>query len=277
LITEQTNDEKRSDVGLPPVFLINLQRDRERLQIMTARLQEIGLDFKRIEGVVGADLNLDTCQHYDGMRRRKFFGRDLKHGEMGCLLSHRKIYQLMLDKKIPYALVLEDDVQFSTEFPEILRKICTLPRRWDMVRFLGSKKITRLGRRRIQPLWGEYFLARIRGTHGGTHAYLLTLNAAKLLLKQTDRAWLPIDAIHGRCWVSGIESFVVHPAPLTTDPAAGTTIGDTRFDKTLMLSKHERYFFPIRRFMFKLGEGVGKRWVFWKAWVRDGRGRTERD
>lgn len=260
---------------LPPVFLINMARDVARRRQMTERLDAIGLPFTVVEAVVGATLDLATCAHYDGARRRRCFGRDMTAGEVGCLLSHRAIMQRMVDENIAAAVVLEDDVCFEPDFPDVLHALMATTRRWDIVRFLGSDKITRLGRRRIAPLLGRYWLARIPGTHGGAHAYLLTQAAARVLLRHTERAWMPIDTLQGRCWMTGLESVVVHPAPLHTDPAAGTTIEDARFDKTLQIDGITRALYPLRRFAFKFGETLGKRYVWWKTWWRDGRGRLE--
>lgn len=260
---------------LPPVFLINMARDVERRRLMTERLAAIGLPFTMFEAVAGSALDLASHPHYDGRRRQRVFGRDMTAGEVGCLLSHRAIMQRMVDDNLPAAVILEDDVIFEADFPDVLRALMTCPRHWDIIRFLGSDKIYRLGRRLIAPLYGRYRLARIPGTHGGAHAYLLTQAAAKVLLAHTTRAWMPIDTLQGRCWMTGLESLVVHPCPLHTDPAAGSTIEDKRFDKTLQISGLDRALYPLRRFAFKMGETIGKRVVWWGSWLRDGRGRTE--
>lgn len=262
--------------ALPPVFVINLRRDVKRRGIMAERLAAIGLPFRIQEAIDGATLDLGACPNYDGPRRRRVFGRDMTPGEVGCLLSHRAIFRRMVDEHLPMALVLEDDVRFEPEFPDVLRALAGAKHPWDIVRFLGSDKIAKLGRRRIEPLGGRYWLARIPGTHGGAHAYLLTQKAARVLLRRTERAWMPIDTLQGRCWSTGLESLVVHPAPLSTDPAAGTTIEDARFDKTLTVTGADRWLYPWRRFAFKLGEALGKRRVYWGAWRRDGCGATEK-
>ena len=158
----------------------------------------------------------------------------------------------------------------------MLAALLASPVRWDMVRFLGSPKIYRLGRREIVDLVPGYRLARIPGTHGGAHAYLLTLHAACVLLRHTERSWVPIDTLQGRCWTTGLESLVVHPAPLHTDEAAGSTIGDARFDKTVRLTGWSKALFPVRRFWFKLCETAGKRYVYWSSRFRDRRARNQR-
>ncbi len=263
--------ERETRPALPATFVINMAKHATRRTDMAERLDAIGLPFTFFEAVDGYALSLADCPVYDGARRRRWFGRDMTQGEVGCLMSHRAIYQKMVDENIAVALILEDDVMFEKDFPAVLAALLASPVRWDMVRFLGSPKIYRLGRREIVDLVPGYRIARIPGTHGGAHAYLLTLHAACVLLRHTERSWVPIDTLHGRCWATGLEFLVVHPAPLHTDEAAGSTIGDARFDKTVRLTGWSKALFPLRRFWFKLCETAGKRYVYWSSWFRDRR------
>ena len=268
---------KNNNLTLPAVFVINLQKDTVRRRQMRERLDAVGLPFRLLDAVVGDELDLDHCPLYDGARHRRYFGRDMTRGEVGCLLSHRNAYEIMVDEGLGTALILEDDVMFEPDFPDVLRALAAHPVQWDIIRFLGSAKIYRLGRRIIAPLVGRYRIARIPGAHGGAHAYLLTQAAARTLLDHTRCNWMPIDTLHGRCWETGLESLVVHPAPLATDPAAGSTISDARFDKTVHLRGVERALYPFRRFWFRFTETLGKRRVYWSSWWRDGRAATTRD
>jgi len=89
------------------------------------------------------------------------------------------------------------------------------------------------------------------------------------MLKHMQSNWKPIDTLQGRVWETGLETLVVHPAPLHPDPGAGTTIGDERFDKTITLTGLDRTLFPLTRGLFKINENIGKKWVYWSSWPRD--------
>jgi glycosyl transferase family 25 len=262
---------RKLQVDLPTTFVINMDRDQDRRDTMRARLDAIGVPFEFFPAVDGRELSIADCPHYDSAKRRRYFGRDMTPGEVGCLLSHRGIYERMICDNLTYALILEDDVMFEADFPDVLRAVLQSPVKWDMIRFLGCEKIYKLGQRKIIPLTDHYWLARIPGTHGGAHAYLLTLKAALVLMAHSERSWLPIDTLHGRCWETGLESLVVHPAPLMPDEAAGSTIEDARFDKTRHLKGRDALLYPLRRFKFKLAEGISKRWIYFSAWFRDKR------
>ena len=240
---------------------------------MQARLEALGLaigeDFYFIKAVNGREMPEEYAGLYDRAKRLRYFGRDLKPGELGCTFSHYKIFQKMVAEHLSHAVVLEDDVIFEEDFPQVLRALLETDTRWDVIRFLGSPKIYKRGCRKIKPLVGEYNLARLPTTPGGAHGYLLTLGAARRMIDYMQSTWMPIDAQQGRMWETELETLVVHPAPLYPDEAAGSTIGDARFDKTPQITGLARMLFPLNRAFFKLSETVGKKYIYWSSYRRD--------
>src|SRR3984957_7733491 len=107
----------------PPVFVINLEKSADRRADMYARLEPLHIDYSFFKAVNGHALDIDTLPAYDKTRRRLFFGRDLTKGEIGCLLSHKAVYQHMVDNNINRAIVLEDDVSIEPDFPQVIREI----------------------------------------------------------------------------------------------------------------------------------------------------------
>jgi len=263
------------DKDLPPVFVINLPRDIQRLEDMGRQLDALGLPYQIFEAVDGYALKPEDMGFYDRKKRCRYFGRDLLPGELGCLLSHYKIYEKMDRDNIEYAVICEDDLIFENDFKDVLERLLSPQMRskvpWDVIRFLGSEKIYKRGCRKIVPLVAHYWLARLPTAPGGAHGYLLSLKAARVMLSHMQKNWLPIDTLQGRVWETGLETLVVHPAPLTPDPAAGSTIGDERFDKTVKLTGLEKTLFPLFRAWFKTSENLGKRSVYVMSWFRDSR------
>ncbi len=267
--------ERMGDV--PAVFVINMVKDTERRAAMEARLDTLQLPYAFFPAVDGRAAGGVNSPFYDGPRRRRVFGRDMLPGEIGCLLSHRTIFEKMVEDNIPCAVVLEDDVVFEKDFPDVLRALLSTPVKWDVIRFLGSAKIYKRGCRKIAPLTGRYWLARLPTAPGGAHGYLMTRHAAQVMLKHMRKNWLPIDTLQGRAWETKLETLVVHPAPLWPDNEAGSTIGDARFDKTVRLEGLDKTLYPFRRALYKAGEALGKKYIYWSAWRRDGNGGRYRD
>lgn len=254
---------------MPRTFVINMAKDQKRRDIMTKRLEEAGVPYEFFAAVNGYELDFKDAPYYDRQKRRRFFGRDLLPGEVGCLLSHRGIYEKMDRENIEYAVILEDDVIFEKDVKDVLQALLKTDVPWDVIRFLGSEKIYKRGCRIIAPLTGRYHLARLPTAPGGAHGYLLTLKAARVMLSHMQKNWVPIDTLQGRSWETKLETLVVHPAPLFPDPQAGSTIGDDRFDKTIQLEGLEKTLFPLHRAWFKLSESLGKRYIYLSSWLRD--------
>ncbi len=285
----------------PPLFVINMPKDADRREGIAARARDVGVDLTFIEAVNGREMSDEAIATvYDSARRKRFFGRDMTKGEIGCLLSHRKIFEKMIAENIPLAAVLEDDVIFEADFKEALSALTqntchseqseesksnspstdpslTLKMtkqqtlQWDVIRFLGSAKIYKRGCRKIAPLGGtRYHYARLPTAPGGAHGYLLTRHAAEIMLRHMRRNWVPIDTLQGRMWETGLETLVLYPAPLYPDPAAETTIGnDTRFDKTVRLEGLPRLLYPLTRAWYKITDTLGKKWIYWGSWLKD--------
>lgn len=237
---------------------------------MRGRLEKAGLAYEFIDGIDGRALSAEErAAVYDRRKRLRYFGRDLTPGEVGCLLSHRKIYQKMDREGIGCALVLEDDVVFEDRFRDVVQALVNTDIHWDIIRFVGNEKIYARGCRKIVPLTEEYSLVRLPTAPGGAYGYLLNLHAARTLLGHMRKNWLPVDAVHGRVWETGLETLSVHPAPLYVDKAAGSIIGEARFDKTLQIRGWQKSFFPLLRAWYKITDSFGKRYGYWSAWPRD--------
>jgi glycosyl transferase family 25 len=253
-------------MSFPPIYVINLPRDAERRAAIRARLDLMALQYRIVDAVDGKSLAPDA---YDQRLRRRYFGRALTPGEIGCLLSHRRVCALMLAEQCPEAIVLEDDAVLSPDFVEVIKALQRCAHQWDLVRFVGSPKIHARGFRRVRPLCDSYWLIRLPTTPGGSHAYLLNRKAAAVLESQLGQSFLPMDILQGWSWRTGLETLAVYPTLAAQDADSGTTIGEERFSKAVALSGWERWLFPVNRFLYKTLDGWGKKRIWLGSWYRD--------
>lgn len=94
----------------PHVFLINLDRSPDRLARCAPMLDQLGLTWERVPAVEGkaldpahlASLNPHPAPHGEWFRK-------LTPGELGCFLSHLRCWQLIEERGLDCALILEDD------------------------------------------------------------------------------------------------------------------------------------------------------------------------
>jgi glycosyl transferase family 25 len=247
---------------LPKIYVINMKSSVERADKIKLRLDALGLPFEFFDAVRGADLDYKNAPYYDRKRRLRYFGRDLLAGEIGCLLSHRGVYEKMLQDDVEIALVLEDDVTLDDDIKALLERIMAHNKKWDLLRFLGNKKPFSKGFRVLGALDDTHNFVRIPTVPGGAYGYMLTKHTAKVLVRQTEKSCFPIDTIHGRVWDTGLDVQALHPSPIYVDQSQGTTIGDQRFDKTLQIKGLQKVFYPAFRAWFKFREGVDKRGAY---------------
>lgn len=261
-------EQANIDNAFPHIFVINLKHSAERRRFMAAQLDPLGHEYSFFTAVDGRELELNSLTSYARLLRRLFFGRDLTQGEMGCLLSHRTVYQHILNQNISTAIVLEDDVFIQDGFSDVIKTLLNAPVGWDVVRFLGREKVYRRSRF-IWHLCEPYALVRPMTASGGAYGYLLNQKAARRLLECMQKNWLPVDSLHSHVWRTHLETFSVRPSPVLPDDQVESTIGALRFDKTSQLSGWQRVIHPIARGLFKLYELIGKRSAAALSWPRD--------
>ncbi|MCO6524379.1 MAG: glycosyltransferase family 25 protein, partial [Candidatus Schmidhempelia sp.] len=170
-------------------FVINLPQSVDRKNNVLAQFSQLAIEPNFIEAVNGALLTKNELDN-------KVINRNyLSPGEIGCALSHLKIYQIMIKEHIPYALIFEDDIQFSPAFtPNILMQlesfIQQIPEHQPHVILLydtgfKSKQIAKF----------EDTITINKTVNGfTTHAYLINLQAAKNILTIQSPLKFEIDA-----------------------------------------------------------------------------------
>jgi glycosyl transferase family 25 len=113
------------------IFVINLKRSLDRRRNIEGQLNALGLPFEISEGVDA--LNFTPAEHQayaDGLKRGT---HQLPPGLFGSSWAHIKVYEKILQEKIPQALVLEDDIYISPVLTRILSEPWVQQPFWDFV------------------------------------------------------------------------------------------------------------------------------------------------
>ena len=192
------------------VLVLTVPRFKERQEKVKERLDGISFDF--FYGVDKNDLT-DTFIRanyiYDKKNSLAITQqiKPLNKGEIACALSHRNIYSAMLENDWRHVLIFEDDVVPDTnQLPILIDCLQELPPDWELF-YLGYLKNERPGiGKRLKQLWYKiqsrlgltrlpYSMVKNRlpkkfsptlmkaGFHDCTHAYAVSLEGAKKLLK----------------------------------------------------------------------------------------------
>lgn len=201
-----------------PIFVISLENSPRR-EFISQRLNNLGLSFQFFDAVYGKDLSNNDLEKIDREFSIERFGRkkSLTLGEIGCAISHIKLYHYMVEHNIYKAIILEDDAIVSLYFKEIISAaLGKLPNKAEIL-FLdhGKAKIFPFTRN----LPERYRLARYlkpsknsKRAISRTTAYLITLDGAKKLLNYAYPIRMPSDYLTGSLQLTHINAYGIEPA-----------------------------------------------------------------
>ncbi len=235
------------------VLLLSIPRFTDRHQRVEEHLK--GLNFEYFWGV--DKLKLDYAETIkDGTyneQKAKALQRQnkaLNLGEIACSLSHRNIYAAMIEQGWEKILILEDDVlPCFNELQQLPAALAELPPNWELV-YLGYLKhekvtgglklkqffyklISRFGLMKwsykmVNNLLPRPYSAHLKkaGFHDCTHAYAISLEAAKkLLAAQTPVVYRADDLLSATIMKGELNAFITQPKFFDQEIFHNTAIG----------------------------------------------------
>ena len=176
---------KKSKLGFDEIFMVNLERRPDRYERMKYNFDQLGIDYKWVPAMDGRTITEELLAE-TGIKMlpefsEPYHGRALTYGEIGCFLSHYRLWQQIVEEELDLVLIFEDDIKFEPYFISKLEylksELFDLEGSWDLV-FLGRKIL-----HNSEEPWleGSEQLVKVDYTYW-TLSYLLTLRGAKLLL-----------------------------------------------------------------------------------------------
>lgn len=238
-----------------PIFIINLLRDKKRRNNMIDECRLNHLEYEFIDAVDGIETDLTKIKEYNDEKCNKYFSRSLKNGEIGCLLSHKKIYEKIILENLPYALILEDDIKIESELNHFIASLNLLPSDWELV-LLGHYAGHDFNNMALEipssssfwhrkKLFNHYTLVRLSRQSYGAHGYLISYKGAEKLLKELESFYMPIDHYTGND--KFINLYAIEPVliKLNLEDSSNSSIGNRENNKDK--------FFVIKIFLKKIG------------------------
>lgn len=101
------------------IYVVNLKRRTDRKEFMISQFEKFGItNYEFVEAVDGKTLDLNEVGYSESKAAR--WCRPLTKSEIGCSLSHVKIYDKMVEDGLR-GIILEDDTIITEEFSLVTR------------------------------------------------------------------------------------------------------------------------------------------------------------
>ena len=118
------------------VYVINLDKDVERLRTIDTALRKQGILYERLSATLGKKVSNDH-------RLTQLCNSFCTDGIKGCAISHHRIWEDALKNGYSRVLVFEDDAIIPDDFDKKVREVMdTVPESYDVI-FLGCQYFCR--------------------------------------------------------------------------------------------------------------------------------------
>jgi glycosyl transferase family 25 len=229
------------------LFVINLDRSKDRLDRIQSRLESQGFDFVRVPAIDGG-----LKENHDRLvpKERTHYFRPLVRGEIACYLSHLRALQAFLSSDASYGLILEDDAVLVDGFKDKLNAILDdhiKAGAWHLLKLDGYKK----GRLIRKSFSFGVSLVEFKAVPGLATGIVWTRGAAKRFLNTHSETNIeyPIDVEFRRPWEFDSVVFTTFP-PLVNAEDISSGEATTIRDRWVNRSKKHQFSERVSKWVF---------------------------
>lgn len=102
------------------IYVINLKRRSDKKEKMLKQFKDLSINnFEFIEAVDGNDLTKNEFLQVIDYKKMELISRKLTNAEIGCALSHKIVYEKIINGPEYRSIILEDDVILEKGFVNI--------------------------------------------------------------------------------------------------------------------------------------------------------------
>lgn len=197
------------------VYLINMDGAEDRLEVMNRETAAAGVAAERVPAVIGRNLSFPIPE-FSELSYKLLHGRRMKHGEVGCYLSHVECARRFLATDADLCLILEDDVTFEPDFLETIDAAAKSGSSWDILRLTTVSSGRKFPFRKLTE---RRQLAIALTREKGSGAYMINRKAARWIVKDLVPMRLAYDIAFDLEYLSGLKGAFVSPLVASQDSA----------------------------------------------------------
>ena len=196
-------------------FIIHLDRAVKRKENVQSIISNLKLETEVIDAVDGNKLTLNEISKYLSKKNlnKPNYPFKINNGEIGCFLSHRAAWKKIVEEKLDFALIFEDDIQIDFKNFERSFKI-------------GLKHIKKLGYIQFQTREIQNYAVELKNVNGikiikpktiplRTSAQLISYDTALNLLNKSIKIDRPVDGFLQLFWSTKQNISLIQPSGIT--------------------------------------------------------------
>lgn len=160
-------------------FVISLtQNNKSRRESIISAFSKANCSFEFFNAITYA--NILSAEIDTGV---DFSGTILTESEKGCILSHIKIWLMMIENDIPHVAIFEDDIHLSHSASTFLSSSDWLPEGVDVIKLEKSNKYYNPFRHNFK-VADNRNLYKMKEINWGSAGYIITRKAAESLISR---------------------------------------------------------------------------------------------
>ncbi|MFT4693934.1 MAG: glycosyl transferase family 25 [Francisella sp.] len=179
------------------VYVVNLKKDKDRRDHICKHFAERNVEFEFIDAVYGKNLTPNELKQkvdFDGCKKN--LGRETSLGEIGCSLSHKLIYDKIVEENLFGAFVFEDDAVLCKDISIVMKSIANNLNLFKKGLWLGLGNSYIRINKRILDINQNHSIHESTRT-STTLAYYIDYEGAKKLSKLNEKIRFTADYVKG--------------------------------------------------------------------------------
>lgn len=104
--------------GSMPLWVLSLPNSPRR-DTMALRLGKMNIPFRFMDGYTVGTTETALADVATKIGKELPMSSNLKRGDLGCLLAYLLMCKRIVDEKIPWVFIIEDDCSFNPAYPDI--------------------------------------------------------------------------------------------------------------------------------------------------------------
>lgn len=212
-----------------PFLVINLERSIDRWTSIDEQATAHGISVERVPAVDGNAIPPAEWRDFSARKFALFHGRRPMGAEYGCYMSHIRALEQVVERDLPYAVILEDDASFLPDTTERLASLIESGFHFDVVKLFNHRVKGFISKHKTAA--GDDVGRCVHGPMCSSMGYLVTSNGARRLLRSLKPMFLPYDIALERGWDGGAEIYLTRNPIIQPSGIAISTMGDYRATK----------------------------------------------